>query len=224
MTKQMSESMGIGVLLAVSGGLMDAYSYLFRGEVFANAQTGNILLFSVCLSRGQWLAAFHYLCPILAFSLGIGCAAATRHLCRERRLHWRQICLFLEILILGLAAPLPQEANLLANSLISLACGAQVESFRKIDGSSVATTMCIGNLRSALHSLVEVGFTGSQRDRHTARVALTIILAFAAGAILGSLLLPRTGTYTLWVSAGFLAVSAAFLLVRPRPPVKGGSL
>ena len=82
MTKQMSESMGIGVLLAVSGGLMDAYSYLFRGEVFANAQTGNILLFSVYLSRGQWAAALHYLCPILAFSLGIGCAALLCSLCR----------------------------------------------------------------------------------------------------------------------------------------------
>ena len=36
----MSESLLIGALLAVSGGLMDAYSYLFRGQVFANAQTG----------------------------------------------------------------------------------------------------------------------------------------------------------------------------------------
>lgn len=33
---------------------MDAYSYLYRGEVFANAQTGNILLLSVCLSQGRW--------------------------------------------------------------------------------------------------------------------------------------------------------------------------
>ena len=224
MTKQMSESMGIGVLLAVSGGLMDAYSYLFRGEVFANAQTGNILLFSVYLSRGQWAAALHYLCPILAFSLGIGCAAVIRHLCRERRLHWRQICLLLEILILGLAAPLPQEANLLANSLISLACGAQVESFRKIDGSSVATTMCIGNMRSALPGLVEVGCTGSQAGKHDARVDLTIILFFAVGAILGSLLLPHAGPFTLWVSAGLLAVAAAVLFVRPHSPTEGGPL
>ena len=82
MTRQMSESIVVGLLLSLSGGLMDAYSYLFRGEVFANAQTGNILLFSVYLSRGQWLAALHYLLPVLAFSLGIGFAAVTRHLCR----------------------------------------------------------------------------------------------------------------------------------------------
>ena len=222
MTRQMSESIVVGLLLSLSGGLMDAYSYLFRGEVFANAQTGNILLFSVYLSRGQWLAALHYLLPVLAFSLGIGFAAVTRHLCRERRLHWRQLCLLLEILILGLAAPLPQSANLLANSLISLACGAQVESFRKVDGSTAATTMCIGNLRQTLHSLIEVGFTGSRSALHAARVNLTVILAFALGAILGGILLPHLGMYTLWTIVGLLAVAAALMLIRPQPPEKGG--
>ena len=40
---QMSESVEVAIFLALSGGLMDAYSYLLRGEVFANAQTGNML-------------------------------------------------------------------------------------------------------------------------------------------------------------------------------------
>ena len=46
-SKQISESLPIMILLTLSGGFMDAYSYLCRGEVFANAQTGNILLFGV---------------------------------------------------------------------------------------------------------------------------------------------------------------------------------
>ena len=50
--KQMSESMRLGILLAISGGFMDAYSYMMRDHVFANAQTGNILLFGVYLSEG----------------------------------------------------------------------------------------------------------------------------------------------------------------------------
>ena len=41
---QISESIELGILLALSGGFMDAYSYIGRGEVFANAQTGNMLL------------------------------------------------------------------------------------------------------------------------------------------------------------------------------------
>ena len=35
--KQTSESIELGVLLAISGGMMDAYSYMARGKVFANA-------------------------------------------------------------------------------------------------------------------------------------------------------------------------------------------
>ena len=40
---QMSESLAIGLLLALTGGFLDAYTYVARGRVFANAQTGNIL-------------------------------------------------------------------------------------------------------------------------------------------------------------------------------------
>ena len=50
---QMSESIELAIFLALSGGLMDAYSYLLRGQVFANAQTGNMLLLGVHASQGQ---------------------------------------------------------------------------------------------------------------------------------------------------------------------------
>ena len=48
---QMSESFLTAVFLSLSGGLQDAYTYLFRGKVFANAQTGNIVLLSAALLR-----------------------------------------------------------------------------------------------------------------------------------------------------------------------------
>ena len=48
---QPSESMALGALLTLAGGFQDAYSYNGRGHVFANAQTGNVVLL------GQNLAA-----------------------------------------------------------------------------------------------------------------------------------------------------------------------
>ena len=51
---QMSESAVVNLILALSGGCMDAYSYLYRGEVFANAQTGNMLLFGVNAAGGDF--------------------------------------------------------------------------------------------------------------------------------------------------------------------------
>lgn len=61
---QMSESIEVAIFLALSGGLMDAYSYLLRGEVFANAQTGNMLLFVVYASKGNLTMCLKYALPI----------------------------------------------------------------------------------------------------------------------------------------------------------------
>lgn len=151
-TKQMSESIRLGMLLAVSGGFMDAYSYLVRDHVFANAQTGNILLFGVNLAEGNFQIAIRYFFPVFAFAAGIALAELVRA-GEKRRIHWRQTAVCIEAAILAVVAFFPLSMNLLANSLTSFACGIQAESFRKIRGNSMATTMCIENVRSGTQNL-----------------------------------------------------------------------
>ena len=68
---QMSDSIRLGIILALSGGAMDAYSYIHRGGVFANAQTGNMIRFGLFLSSGDYETALNYLFPIVAFAAGI---------------------------------------------------------------------------------------------------------------------------------------------------------
>ena len=203
----MSESLLIGVLLAISGGLMDAYSYLYRGRVFANAQTGNILLFSVHLSKGEWETALHYAFPIAAFLSGVALAAFICHFGRQSKwLHWRQICVLVEAAVLFVVAWFPQSANLLANSLVSLACGVQVEAFRKIDDANVATTMCTGNLRSATHSAIMFGLISYREDGHNAHISSAMVLAFAFGAVMGSILLRSLGAYSICCGSGIMLI------------------
>lgn len=97
----MSSSLAVGILLALAGGFMDAYSYMARGHVFANAQTGNILLFAVAISEGRPADSLRYLLPVVSFALGIALAAAMRtRFGHMSRLHWRQLTLLVEILIL----------------------------------------------------------------------------------------------------------------------------
>ena len=142
---QMSSSLAVGILLALAGGFMDAYSYMARGHVFANAQTGNILLFAVAISEGRPADSLRYLLPVVSFALGIALAAAMRtRFGHMSRLHWRQLTLLVEILILFGVSFFPAGQHLWANSLTSLACGIQVQAFRKIEGNGIATTMCIG--------------------------------------------------------------------------------
>ena len=57
---QMSEAFCTAMFLSLSGGLQDVYTYLFRGKVFANAQTGNIVLLSANLMDGNWERAVSY--------------------------------------------------------------------------------------------------------------------------------------------------------------------
>ena len=64
---QMSDTILIGGLLAFAGGFMDAYSYLVRGEVFANAQTGNIVLLGINLFRLDASKCILYLIPIVFY-------------------------------------------------------------------------------------------------------------------------------------------------------------
>ena len=59
----MSESFLTAVFLSMSGGLQDAYTYLFRGKVFANAQTGNICLLAQNLVDRSWQATLRYFSP-----------------------------------------------------------------------------------------------------------------------------------------------------------------
>ena len=50
---QMSETFLIAGILSVSGGLQDAYTYMYRGKVFANAQTGNFSVTVFCTGCGN---------------------------------------------------------------------------------------------------------------------------------------------------------------------------
>ena len=68
---QPSESMALGALLTLAGGFQDAYSYNGRGHVFANAQTGNVVLLGQNLAMGHWQEALRYLLPLLAFLAGV---------------------------------------------------------------------------------------------------------------------------------------------------------
>jgi uncharacterized membrane protein YoaK (UPF0700 family) len=48
-----ANSVILGILLAIVGGFLDAYTYISRNGVFANAQSGNIVLLGVKAAQGQ---------------------------------------------------------------------------------------------------------------------------------------------------------------------------
>ena len=179
MKKQTSETIELGIFLALAGGFMDAYSYICRGGVFANAQTGNILLFGVHITQGNFDASIKHFTPVLFFSAGIIIAEIIKSkLKRKIKYHWRQIVLLLEIAIFFIVSQIPLDHNLLANNLTSMACGMQVESFRTMYGNGIATTMCIGNLRSANENIFKFFESGQIISLKKALLYFFVIICY----------------------------------------------
>ena len=206
----MSESLLVAAFLALSGGYMDAYTYMCRGEVFANAQTGNMILFGISLADGRLAAALSYLLPVLMFAAGIIIADIIRRKSCAA-MHWRQICVLVEIVILFAAAFVPQELNFLANGMVSFACGIQVESFRRVRNNSMATTMCIGNLRSAMHYLCDFGLDSERESGKKALLYGAVIVIFVCGAVLGHIGVRHYAEYAIIASSIMLLIVFLFM-------------
>ena len=213
--KQMSESMILGVVLTLAGGFQDAYSYNCRGQVFANAQTGNIVLLGQNIASGNFQNALHYLFPLLAFLAGVYLSEWVRELCKSfHKLHWRQIVLAFEIVMLAIAGLLPQSLNVVSNVLMSFACAMQVDSFRKFRGIPCATTMCIGNMRSGTELLCRYHITKDPELKRKSLHYYFIILVFAIGAAIGAVASQKFGNPAIWIAAGLMLLGFILMFVK----------
>ena len=206
--RQMSEAFVTSIFLALSGGLQDAYTYCVRNGVFANAQTGNVVLMSQYLMQGNFSMAGHFAVPLLSFAFGVFVAEKLQARFKySSKLHWRQGLLVLEIVLLVFVGFLPESLNVTASSIVSFVCAMQVQAFRKVNGYSYASTMCIGNLRSGVAALSAFFRDHKKEQLRETYHYFGVIGFFAAGAAIGSMLVPVAGIATIFVSAVFLSVS-----------------
>lgn len=200
--KQMSESMIIAILLAIGGGFRDAYSFNSRGEVFANAQTGNLVLLSQSIAKKDPQHVIKYILPVLAFFVGVYITEFIKRYCREYQIiHWRQIIALIEVIMLVAVGFMPSDMNYVANVTISLACAMQVQSFRKFHGVTMATTMCTGNLRSATELLSTYHFTKEESKKKKSMYYYFVILIFGIGAAIGAITSDILGLKAIWIDA-----------------------
>ena len=205
---QMSSSLPVMILLNLSGGTQDACSYFLRDHVFANAQTGNIVLMGCYLISEDLRNSIRYFLPVAFFALGVLMACLIHSRFRHTgKIHWRHLVLTLEIILLFIVGFIPGQLNWLANGLTSFACAMQVQTFRKVHGYAFASTMCIGNLRSGMEALCAYSQIRAPGALHKALHYFGIIGLFALGAGLGSRLIALWGMRTIWVSCLLLLVS-----------------
>lgn len=201
---------GVSLALATVGGFLEAYTYVTRDGVFANAQTGNIARMGLNLAQGNILLTLRYLIPVIAFMAGVTLSLQLRRL----RQDWERIILLLEIALLFLVGLIPTGSlNMLATVTVSFVCALQVESFRKFGENAFASTMCTGNLRIATEHLNRYFSDKSRKELDTALQYYGIDLVFACAVLVGYWVTSAFGVRAVWFS---ILIPAALLVLLRR--------
>ena len=198
------QSLPVACLLSMSGGFLDAFTWLSLGGVFANSQTGNVVFLGIYATSGQWHEAAHHIAPILAFLVGASAATFVRAplLCLVGEI----ACLALVMLMLHrFAEPVPIMA-------ISFGVALQTASFRQVERWKYLSVTVTGNI---LRAVDQLALAPDREALHGARTMLAICLMFLLGAALGGLVTTRLGASGLAVPIGLLA-SALWLCCRHR--------
>ena len=218
------DSVKFGMILAVVGGFLDAYTYIGRGGIFCNAQTGNIVLVGVYAGLGKWDSALIHIPPIIAFMLGVFVAESIKDSPRKTRAwDWASIVLTTELVAIVIVGFIPASAsNIPISIVVSFVSSLQVSSFRKLVDSPYNTTMSTGNLRSATQAAY-IAIT--KKDRQAAVRSMRyylIILSFVGGALIGGVLTHRVGIHAIWFS-GLILSGGLLLYLTHRTKGESGS-
>jgi uncharacterized membrane protein YoaK (UPF0700 family) len=208
-----AERVNQALLLAAVGGFLDAYTFVGHGGVFANAQTGNIVIFGAAATTHRWHDAVLHLPAIAAFLLGVAVTELLA-LSRIRGLVKRptRVVLISEILVLAiLGAPPIGASTVLVTAAVAFVASLQVSTFHKVGDMPYSSTLTTTNLRN----LVSGAFAWlAAHESHAGRDTLRlggVITAFAAGAALGALATRHLGAQASWLAAGALIAVLALI-------------
>ncbi|AJY12915.1 DUF1275 domain-containing protein [Burkholderia dolosa] len=214
-----SRNLTVAALLTLSGGYLDAYTYVGHGHVFANTMTGNVALLGINLSAGDWVAALHHVPPLVGFVIAVFVAhvlglAAQRGWVR----HTAFVSLIVEIAFLGVAAAGAVGASsawLIPG--ISFVATLQTLSFTHVEELSYTSVMTTGNLRRAAQKLF-VGLIPryDAPALHDSALLATISFCFLAGAVIGGFATRIAPQIALWGAVLLLALAFAEIVRRAR--------
>ena len=211
------QDLSSALLLAGSGGMLDAIVYLDHGHVFANAMTGNVILLGIAAAGHDWGQIPPHVAPILAFLLGI---AGARFLQVVPARHGSLMALGLEIVGLFGAGLLPASTPQLAfTASVAFVSAFQVATFRRVGRFTYNSTFITGNLRDVVEGLFD---SIAHRDREQslagrakfAKLGL-ICLSFCAGAVVGAFAAGRFPAHAIWFAEPPLLAVLIMVIARP---------
>ncbi len=203
--------------LITVAGVLGAYTYLLRGNVFCNAQTGNVVLMGLALGAGQWSKALYYLIPIFAYLSGAFLSELVPNVVRRRlRLRWETLLIAIEMLVVIGLGIIPETAPVqLSQIIINFIASMQYNTFRQAEGTPMATTFATNHIRQ-----IGIGLAKELHHRHAPQKPhrkrlfqhVNMLFFFLAGASLGTVCCNLWLGKAIWVTLlPFGVVLIAFL-------------
>ena len=180
------------MLIAVAG-FFGSFTYLLRGNIFCNAQTGNIVLMGMALGSGDLKAGIYYLIPIFAYMLGaIFSELLPNPVKKHLPIRWDTLLIRIEMLFVIFLGLLPESAPVQISQIaINFIASMQYNTFRQAEGMPMATTFATNHIRQ-----IGVGIAKEFQHRHNVdkthriklKAHLLMLIFFLAGATIGTVL------------------------------------
>lgn len=184
------EKIWVFALLMGVGGFYGAFTYVLRGGVFCNAQTGNLLLLALALGEGNWSRALYLLLPISAYFLGaVVSEVIANPIKRFRLIRWDTLFIIIEILTVTVLGFLPETVPYQVTQItVNFICSMQYNTFRQAQGIPMATTFCTNHLRQLAVWLTK--YRKHRRPAEKTRVLshLLMLAVFVAGGCVSTIL------------------------------------
>ena len=197
-------SLIMGMLLALVGGYLDAYTYITRDGVFATAQTGNTVLFAVRAASPEYNGALQNIPPFLAFIAGV---LVAEHMKDRLDKHGRAV-LVLECVILFIVGWLPGSVpNMIITISVAFVSSLQIATFNKLGKWSYNSTITTGNLRTASSASYEAFVNHDQESMKKFKGFAAIILSFISGALLGTFFSTSLEYKAIWIASGIILIT-----------------
>lgn len=180
-------------LLMIVAGFFGAYTYSVRGNVFCNAQTGNVVLMGLALGAGEWSRALYYLIPISAYLAGAFFSELLPNPVKHRLpLRWDTLFIAFEMLMVLVLGFVPDSAPVqISQVAINFVASMQYNTFRQAEGVPMATTFATNHIRQIGVSLAKElkhRRGGVDADRKKLLLHLKMLASFLSGAVAGTVL------------------------------------
>jgi uncharacterized membrane protein YoaK (UPF0700 family) len=207
------------VLLAATGGLLDAIVYIDHGQVFANAMTGNVIFLGIALMDHQWEQSLRHIVPLTAFLLGVVGARIIRTAPIRRS---ALLVLSIETAGLFFVGLLPAGFPQLAfTGIVAFVSAFQVATFRRVGRFTYNSTFVTGNLRMVAEGIFDRIFSpyAELREKGAAQaMKLGVITAsFFLGALAGAFVAPRFPVHAVLFALPPLVATLILVLRSPEP-------